>query len=80
MLEIIKKLYENGFDFEYENFGGNGESVECLYLGLKVSVNEGMLKLNYYDETISAGVCPQNYQMLARRIDQIIILETTGNP
>lgn len=74
MKEIINKLEEFGVSFEFKNWQGNGESVVCVEIGVKITYLLGSYTMT--SETEINTYSKSEFYLLRRHLNEILTKKT----
>ena len=77
MIKIAAKFIAYGMDFQYENFGSQGESLICFECGLTISNKEGSIILDYNGQHEKFEENENSWEFVSSKIEEILMEETT---
>lgn len=78
MIKIMQQLMSFGMDFQYENYGSEGEKLTAYQLGLKVSTQDGKIYYSCSSETEEFEENDAQYLILSQRVQEECINETAS--
>ena len=77
MKEIANILMDYGMDYQYENFGSQGEKVTSFSLGLEVSIQNGKIYYSCLGEQEEVEESLEAIKFIVGKISNACIAETT---
>ncbi len=78
MKKIVVKLVECGFSFSFEQKHSNGEIIRVDDVCLEIESKEGIIYFDFEGDLEEASETEKNYDYFCRRIEQIMIDETSS--
>lgn len=76
MIKIIKQLINFGMDFQYENYGSEGEKITAYQLGLVISNQQGKIYYSCSAPTETFNENDAQYQVLSQCVKEECINNT----
>lgn len=74
--EIALKLMDYGFDFNYENRGSGGETIQEHMIPLRISTAQGKIYFHYQADMEIFEDNEESFNKLVNLIEKILIEET----
>lgn len=78
MIEVIKVLVSFGFDFEYENYGSQGEKIISFSLGVEVVNQDGFIYYDCGSDSEKLESNDKHFKYIASLVEQECITETSS--
>ncbi len=78
MIKIIQQLMSFGMDFQYENYGSQGEQLTADQLGLEVRSEAGKIHYTCCHETETFDENDTQYHILSQRVQEECVKETAS--
>ena len=76
MKEIAAKLIEYGIDFQYENFGSEGEKIISMSTSIEINRQNGKIFFHYEDKCRVWDDVPENIPSIVNLAEAACLSET----
>lgn len=77
MKRIAEKLIDFGMDFQYENFGSEGEKITSFTANIEVTLQNGKVYFEYDGEQTVLDESERSIAKIVHLVNEACIQETT---
>lgn len=77
MERIAEKLISYGIDFNYENWGSEGEKITSFSNSIEVTMQNGEIYFQYEGDVYSVDMTTESINTVLNLLDEACISETT---
>ena len=77
MEEIAGKLIEFGMDFQYENWGNEGEKITSFSASIEVTIQNGEVYFEYCGDVTTINLSTDSINTVLNLLNEACINETT---